>query len=128
MPHYTCDEFLELIKKRPQVLPDILASIGVHVPKADRYEVWAPGPTVGELLGLSPMPSPTTVVEIAPEQSANDAELERWRAAVAVVLMVRRVPFPVAAVARIAGCTDLTELESWLRLSVSVSSTDELFG
>lgn len=47
--------------------------------------------------------------------------------AVLEVLAVRGIEVPDSARERITGCTDLDQLETWVRLAVTVSAIEELF-
>lgn len=46
---------------------------------------------------------------------------------VLTVLATRGVPVPAAARRRITGCTDLDQLDTWLRRAVEAESVDDLF-
>lgn len=57
----------------------------------------------------------------------GQGKVEGEAEAVLKVLAARGVTVPDEARARIAGCTDLDELDTWLTRAVSISTIDELF-
>jgi hypothetical protein len=53
--------------------------------------------------------------------------VEGKTAALLTVLDARGIDVPPSARARITSCTDLYQLDSWIRHAVTVNSIDELF-
>lgn len=60
-------------------------------------------------------------------QGKVEGRVEGEAEAVLKVLAARAVTVPDEARARIAGCTDLDQLDTWLTRAVSISTIDELF-
>jgi hypothetical protein len=47
---------------------------------------------------------------------------------VLTVLSARGIPVPSAVREQILACTDLAQLETWLRRAVTATTADDLFG
>jgi hypothetical protein len=60
-------------------------------------------------------------------QGREEGRAEGEARAVLGVLEVRGISVPDAARERIMGCTDLDQLETWVRRAVTVSTVEELF-
>ncbi len=60
-------------------------------------------------------------------QGRDEGRAEAKAADVLVVLEARGIEIPDAVRARVAACTDLDQLDAWVRRAVTVASADDLF-
>ena len=60
-------------------------------------------------------------------QGRKDGRMEGRARAVLAVLDARGIEVPEAAWYQIMGCTDLHQLETWVRRAVTVSTIEEMF-
>ncbi|MGW4732471.1 hypothetical protein ACWEQC_25400 [Streptomyces shenzhenensis] len=65
--------------------------------------------------------------ELGLAQGRAEGRIQGWREGVLSILRGRGIPVPDAVRDRVNACTDLDQLETWVRRALHATSADELF-
>ncbi|MEU6606628.1 hypothetical protein ABZ922_16495 [Streptomyces shenzhenensis] len=66
-------------------------------------------------------------LELGLKQRREEGRIQGWREGVLSILRGRGIPVPDAVRDRVNACTDLDQLETWVRRALHVTNADELF-